>query len=358
MDASIRQILDPRVLTSAYSQRPALRPTPLTDAFFVNPEPIDGDTFRLLYDPADSEPAPANFPGAEARTVTTGDAQERVLNLFLTFNKTQFTEDVLNALREPDSFTLQQKGRREIQRVMDKFSERQRRFKELVIAKALATGAVHLNAQGQVLETAVGAAMSAGFDVASTHQGNLDGLLSDLFSDPAADIPAMLEALDDAAESENVPPPTDVWVNKLALASLRNNAKFQTWAQYNESATGQVLRGGMIEGLWGKTWHFIGTKYRAVDGSMQPFLPVTTAVFTPPPGEPWMKASSGSTVLPRSIGVMPDIDAALGNLDVVYGPFSYAKLLDDPVRVMGYLGDKFGFHFAEPNAVWQATAFA
>ncbi len=35
----------------------------------------------------------------------------------------------------------------------------------------------------------------------------------------------------------------------------------------------------------------------------------------------------------------------------------YAVLNHNPVKVLGFMGDKFGFNFNEPGAVWQLTAF-
>lgn len=360
MDGSIRQILDPRVLTASYAQMPGTVPTPLSDFWFVNPEDIDGDTFRSMYDPADVTPAPGNLVGSEARVITMGNAREKVFNMFFTFNKTSFGEETLNALREPDAYTLQNKGRTEVTRVMNKFVNRQRRFKELVLAKILTQGAVYMNAAGVILESSSGAESSATFEVDATHQGNLDGLLTGLFNVAGTDIPSILESIDDAAATANVPPPTDVWINKLNLQSLRNNNAFKLWAKYNNVATDQVLKGSMIEGLWGRNWHFIGTKYQGADGSMKPYIPLTgqgSLVLTPPPGEAWVKTSQGSSLVPKNLNVGQNVDEILNNFDVVYGPFAYAKLLDDPVRLLGYIGDKFGFNFNEPNAIWQATGF-
>lgn len=360
MDGSIRQILDPRVLTASYEQMPGSVPTPLSDYWFTNPENIDGDTFRSMYDPADITPAPGNLVGSEARVITMGNASEKVFNMFFTFNKTRFGEDSLNALREPDSYTLQNKGKSEVTRIMNKFVNRQRRFKELVLAKILTAGAVYMNEAGTILESSSGATVSATFQVAATHQGSLNSLITAMFSLPGTDIPTILETIDDAAAAANVPPPTDVWVNKKNLTHLRNNNAFKLWAKQNDVVTSTVLKGGMIEDLWGKTWHFSNGYYTAADGTNKPYIPITgqgSLVLTPPPG-PWCKASQGSSLVPKSIEIKASVDELLNNFDVVYGPFAYAKLLDDPVSLLAYIGDKFGFNFNEPNAIWQADAFA
>lgn len=360
-DAGIRAILDPGYLTSQYVQRSPDFPTPLADAFFVNPENVPGSEYDLFFDPADSDVAPANQVGSEARVLTLGDAQERKAAMFYVFNKIPFGEDVLNALREPDSYTLQNKGRVEVGRRMTKFVNRHRRFKELVIAKSLVDGVVYLNKAGDVLESSSGAVYTCDLGVAATHKGTLDSLITAMFSAATTDIPSILESIDDAAESANVPPPTDVWVNKLNLGDLRNNDYFVEWAANNESASSRVLQGGMIENLWGKTWHFIGTKYKAADGTMKPYIPVTgqgSLILTPKPGDPWMKAVNGSSLVPKSLEIVTDVESALNNLDEIYGQFMYAKIKDDPVNAWAYAGDKFGFNFNDPNAIWTGDAFA
>jgi hypothetical protein len=359
MDGSVRQILDPRLLTASYQQIPGDVPTPFTDAFYRDPEEIDDDSFRSMYDPADVAASPGNVPGAEARIITVGSAQERVFNLFYSFNKTVFEESVMRALREPGSYTLQRMGRTEIARIMGKFRNRQIRFKELVISKILTQGAVWMNNLGVVLDSSSGAVQTADFQLPANNKGNLGGLITGLFSTAATDIPAILESVVDQARTNNVPVPTNIWINRTNLSSLRNNTKFQTWAANNEGLATQVIRGGMIEELWGFRWNFVSTKYSNSSGTMTPYIPATgqgSMVMTPDVG-PWCKSSIGLNLIPRVIGAARTIDEALGNIEQVYGPFAYAKLLDDPIRAIAYTGDKFGFHLNEPGAVWAATAF-
>ena len=62
---TIKDILDAQVLTSSYRRKPAARPTPLTEAFYVNPEEVEGDRYELFVDPAEARPAPLNASGSE-----------------------------------------------------------------------------------------------------------------------------------------------------------------------------------------------------------------------------------------------------------------------------------------------------
>ncbi|MCY2966293.1 MAG: major capsid protein [Planctomycetota bacterium] len=360
MDGTVRQILDPRLLTASYQQLPGDVATPFTDVFYHDPEEVDDNTVRSMYDPADMAAAPGNQPGAEARVVTIGNASERVFNLFYSFNRTRLPEDIMKAIREPASYQLQKKGATEIGRVLAKFRARQIRFKELVIAKILTKGVVYMNALGQVLESSTGAAQTADFQVPAANQGNAGGLVTGLFSTVGTDIPAILESIVDQALTNNVPAPRHLWMNKSNLSSLRNNTKFQTWAANNEGPASQILRGQMIEDLWGWTWHFVQSKYENSSGSMTPYIPATgvgSVVLTPDPTGPWVKATTGLNLIPKTLDLATTVDAALASIDQVYGAFAYAALNHNPISIDAFLGDKFGLHFNEPGAVWQLTAF-
>lgn len=355
---SFKKLLDPRILTASYAQRDGARSYMLTDFYFVNPRSIEGHEYELIYYPAMMEPAPGNLPGAEARVLTPGGGTTRKAALFTNFNKVLLPGEALNALREPDSLTLQKQGAETVSRIYDDFGERHNIFKELVIAKTLTTGVVFLNNAGQVLESSSGATITADFGVPADHKGNLDGMISALWSTSNTKIADQVDAIRDAAEEANVEPPTDIWLHPNTKAHLRNNTQFSEWAKYNNVATDAVLRGDIIENLWGLNWHFYGGKYQAVDGTMKNYIPTTVGILTPPPNRPWLRATQGSTLVPSQIGVMPDWQDALRSTTRFYGKYSYARLVDDPMALYLYMGDKFGLHFADPAAIWMPTLFA
>jgi hypothetical protein len=355
---SFKTLLDPRILTASYAQRDGARAYLLTDFFFTNPRNIEGHEFELIYYPAMMEPAPGNVPGGEARVLTPGGGTTRKAALFTNFNKILLPGEALNALREPDSLTLQQQGATTVSRIYDDFAERHNLFKEVVIAKTLTAGVVYLNAEGQVLESSTGATITADFGVPAAHKGNLGGIIADLWSTASTKIADHIDAIRDQAEAENVEPPTDIWLHPNNKAALRNNTQFGDWAKYNNVATDAVLRGDIIENLWGLNWHFYGGKYQAVDGTMKNFLPTTGAILSPPPNRPWLRATQGSTLVPSQIGVVEHWQDALQSTNKFYGKYSYARLHDDPMALYLYMGDKFGLHFADPAAIWMPTLFA
>lgn len=358
MPMNFRALLDPHFLTDSYAQRQGVRSYPLTEMFYVNPQNVADDQFDFVFYPAEMEPAPVNRSGDEAHTLATGEGATRKGSLFVAFNKVRMPMDAVAALREPDSMAMQEKGQLALQNVFDRFSERHAIQKELIIAKIMTTGVVYLDAAGNVLESSSGAALTANFDVESTHKTNLNGIISKLWSDPTAKILDMCDSIRDQAESENAEVPTDIWVHTLSKRHLRNNDQFIEWCVESGVNADTILRGDMIEGLGGFTWHFYGGKYKAADGTMTNYIPVTQGILTPPPAGGWLKKSQGLSLVPTDINIVADWQQALNSVATMYGKFSYAKLKDDPLALYLYMGDKFGLNFADPSAVWMPTLFA
>lgn len=356
-DQSLEELLQPDVLTSSYQQIETIRQTPLSDMFFASAEDVDDDTFRFFYRPGDVKPAPINVPGASARVLTIGQAKERYLSLFTVFNSQEFNMSVFNAIREPDSRILQNMGRTEIVSQLGVFAERHRTLKELIVAKVLGDGIVYANAEGEILESSSGATYTADFGVPSGNKTDVGGIITDLFSEPTANIPLMIEQLQDNQKQNKMPTLTDVFLHKLNLQYLRENDYFIEWAVRMPDYAQRVLKGEPIPDLWGLNWHFVGDYYEAADASTKPIIARTKAIFTPDPSGTWKKAVRGPTIVPTQTSLAASVEQALSQMQLVHGEFAYASVEHNPARIVGFFGDKYGFGFAEPSAVVQATAF-
>lgn len=359
-DASIKAVLKPQNLTKAYNGLATTRPTPLTDAWFVNPEQMDDDTGLSFYNPVESTPAPVNRAGGVARVLAMGSGKLRKLNLFTVFNQTNFQGNVLAAVQEKESQTLQDRGAKDVADVMLRFAERHRLLKELIIAKILATGKVYLNGVGEVLESSTGAVETCDFEVPSGNQTDIGGIIDSTWDGDSVDIPGHLDEIDDLNAQAGNPPLTDIWCHKLNLRHLRTNDAFAEWAKYNPGFNQAYMKGDatmVADGLFGKRWHFVNTYYTAADGTTKPFIPLEKAILTPPPTDPWVRISNGLTIVPDEIGLTGSIEEALRKCQKMYGPFAYAKLVDNPVMLSAFVGDKFAMNFLEPSAIYQADAF-
>lgn len=368
---SFTQLLAPRVLSGSYEQLPSLRRAYFTEQFYNAsvPEDVPTDEYEIYYVPSENRPAPANVPGGQARMLTPGGAEIKNANLFRIFNKTTCPGNVLNALREPNSMALQTKGRETLLQIQRQFRTRHDLFREVCFSLIMSMGRVNLDANGNPLSPTVHATtgaltdhadtvISADFGVDNTHRGDLNSLISGQWSDASTKILDDIVALDDAAEAAGVPEIKHIWTHKINKKHLVNNTQVKEWAQSHDTTAGSVLRGDVIEDLWGKTWHFFGGKYQGPSdaGNDTDLLNNTLAIFTPELGG-WLKAARGSELTPKRLSLTPGAEGALDNLEKSYGRFSYAKLEHDPVQVMMYMGENFGLNFADANAIYQGKCF-
>lgn len=371
MDGSIRELLDPRVLAKSYEQASVSDATPFADAFWTgNIEACPDDTYTSLYRSADVKPMNLNAPGSEARTVSLGAGKPQTFTAFYSFNRTMQRGAIFDALREPDSYTLQDKGRTELNRLLRLQKSRQRKLKNLVIAKALTAGVIYADVSGQILESSTNAVQSIDLQVPSGNKGNIGGVISALWSTAGTDVFLQMDQIRDVASSNTVPVPTDIWLNKVNFYALRNNtgSGLQTYFSRNPELNDTMVRkndGGnvveyVIPDLNGFTWHFVDGYYEAFDGTKKPMIPKTGAgsiVMTPPPGGDWVAKANGRELLPTSLDVTSTLESALANTSYVDGEFFYAKIEHNPMRLDLFTGDKFFFGFNEPNAVFIGTAF-
>ena len=368
MPQELRELLDPRILSASYAQRDKTDNNELVGFYFNDPTPTDGDEFEIVFYPALMTPVPLNTPGAEARQLAIGQGQGKKAGIIYDFSEKTLPAEILQALREPDSWQLQDRGREALNFEMSRFSRQQEITKELSIALTLAFGHFGIDAQGNirpptedsntgVLTDDASTVTPVDFGVDNSHRGNLGGLIDKLWTDPSAKIADQLDLVRNAAEAANAEVPTEIWVHNLTKRYLRNNDQFLEWAQYNQVSTTAVLSGSVINDLWGFNWHFYGRKYRdPVTSAMVDFLPQTKAIITPPPtNEGWCQQKQGLSLIPTSINIEPDALAALSKIEKVYGRFAYAQLTANPVQLKMYAGDKWGLYFADTNAIWTPT---
>lgn len=356
---SLEEILHPRVITEAYREEAGrFFSNPLVDYYSGQIREYTGDRFEFAFRAAMKEPAPANLRGQAARVLQPTGLAERRVYMLHAFNEVGLSMDALQMIRRPNDETLQRKGREEIQRQFEDFGDRHRIFRAVCLAKTLSQGVIHFNTDGQVLESATGAAYSVDFGVPATRKGQLDpgsGAIIGLpWDNPAARI---LDDLDDIriqAESEGVGEPRHIWLHHAAKRWLRDNTQLQEYVKGSPEMVERVLAGSMIEDLNGWTWHFFSGTYQAADGSSKPYIPLTQAILTPDIG-PWLRAVNGSELITGFEGIRSSVDEALGEITEVFGDFAYVKLVDNPTKLVLRMGTNFVHAFANPGSVWMPT---
>lgn len=368
MPSSFADLLDPRELTATYRAMPTLGEMYFTQNFYVNARDVNADSVEMISIDKIDKPAPGNTRGNSARILKQSGATKKLMTLFHVFNETPLSMDALRALRELDSFGLQEKGEEIVTMAAEEQALRNRMFREVVIAQIMHTGRVNLDSQGEILTPSVnsstgaitdasGTVISADFGVSDSNRGNCNNIVSALWSVAGTKIGTQLDNFKYTAQKNGAPVPTEVYVHTLKKSVLRANTEFNDWAKYNSMRVDDILRGEFIENLWGYNWHFVSGTWTDVNGTVRDILPQTQAIICPKVG-PWLRALRGSELIPRTIDVQGDWRAALAATDKVYGEFAYAKLLDNPLRLSMFNGDNFGLGFADSNGIFMPTVFA
>jgi len=357
MPSSVQTLLKYKTLSALYSESKYNLQSPFTQNFFVNPVDVDTDEYDLFVDPTDTTPAPLNRRDGSSRSIDTVGLKQRRGVLFRTFNHQAYGQDVMQALREPDSHSLDRKGRREIERQTGHFRQRHATLKELIICKVLTAGTVYWNrTTGVVAETSGTDVEDIAFGVPAANQTNLSGTIDTNITSASFDFWELFAYMDATSAANNSAPVTDIWISDTNKRYIRENTQFQKWAAQAGVDAQAVLRGNMVEGMFGKNWHFVGQRYTNNAGSSTQYIPDSKLIATPSPSDrSWFEAANGSTLVPTSMEVKGSVQEALNSVVEVYGPFSYAALKHDPITVTQYAGDCFGFNLVDPSAIYQCT---
>lgn len=372
MPTSFQELLDYRQLTASFNAVPSVGNYPLTTDFFVNTRQYQPDEYELIYYPSVNTPAPLNTRGTPAHVLAPQGGTKRNMTLFHAFNEVPLPAFAFNALREPESQTLQRKGANEIARIQEEFDQRHRIMREAIISSIMSFGRVNMDDNGNILRPTVDSlsgaltnnasdVLGADFTVDNSHRGNLndttDGSIIDsMWSNSNARIFRHLEKIRDRAIKNNIQIPTEIYIHRINKHVLIDNAEFKAWAQASNIRPDVVLQGEGVNDVWGWNWHFIGNGYTDVNGTYVDLIPRTHAVICPKPG-PWLRAAEGLELVPTSLEVQTDLNAAIGSLREVYGRFSYAKVRDNPAGLTMFMGDNWGLNFADPNAIWMPNVF-
>lgn len=351
-------------MTALYTESDYNLQTPLTDRFFTNPTAVDSDEYEMLIDPNDTRPAPVNRKDAAARVMDGAGMTERRGVLIRTFNAQSFGQDLMSSIREPNSRELDRKGLSEVRRQSAKFRTRHALLKELLIAKVLGTGVLYYDrSTGLIAESSGATTQTIDFGIDATHKTNLNSLslLGTSFTAAGFDLIGLFDYIDNTAVTENSEPITEVHCDISLKQYLLKNTQFQTWAAKGTPVTDEVLTGQYsgrvtIPNVFGKNFHFYGGSYTNASGSQSRYVPTTKMIFTPPESSrTWYEPSEGMSLVPTSLEVKSTVEDAVNSLAEVYGPYSYASMSHNPLRVDHFAGDCFGFNLKTPQSVFMPT---
>ena len=368
----LEYLLNVQELTALYRKVPSHGNYFFTNTFWPSDRnrinKVDSDDVELIVLEAITRPGTANVRNGKARVQTPSGATKLALSLFRSFTQTPIQGDCLQALREPGSHAIQNKGRTQVREVNLEQKQRFALFREVVFSQLMTVGKVYFDNEGEILVPTINASsgavtapsdavIDADFLVVDNHRGDLNSIIGTSWDNAGATILDDLEAIDEQADTENAPRPEHIICHHTNKKHLRNNTQFAAWAKESNRSVETVLRGNMIEDFGGKTWHFVGGQWEDRNGTKHKMMNADRICMYPDPSAGWLRATLGSELVPRRLGMAQNAMDALGNLTKVYGDFAYATIDHNPVQLSLFNGSNFGLNFADPNAVWNPTVW-
>lgn len=367
---SFKSLLPLVELTAMYKSAPTLTELFFTNNFYSNPQNVNSDEVEIINIGATTRPGPGNSRGSAARRIQPKGGSKRYATLFNIFNNLGVPANCLYALREPESYGFQEKGRAALEIQIEEAAWKARLHKECVLRSIIVYHRVNLDVNGEILEptitTATGAltdasgtVTSADFGIANARRGDCADIFAALWSTAGTKIGEQLAIADRENAKAGAPRIGTILLSSLNKSAIRANTEFNDWAKYNSIRPNAILEGEGIDGLWGKNWRFIDGTWTDVNGTTHDLIPQTLAVLVPDMGNgAWLRKYRGGELVPGSLELGSTLDEIVNQLELVYGEYMYAQLTLNPVNLELYNGDNFGLGMPEVNCMFTVTAFA
>lgn len=311
--------------------------------------PADSGTFYLVN--GTRKVAQLVHRGSPAVKVNPSSVSSQPFTCWSTFLQFDHQAEVLTDLATFDDPTRQDRGRQVMDMQTVEFRKRFNNARLALVYAVLCNGVVYFDGEGNMLPSSSGAVYTMNFYPDSSVTGNLTGTANVLLAGSAAkwssdstDIPQQIRDLltlfikttgyeiDTAFYGENV------------LSYLLNNSYIQAMIQ-NNGTLQSALESSMIpQGFLGiPNWKPTGRMFfEDADGTIQSIADPDQITFTPAPSPEWWEVVEGTSPIPTNLGaVSSDAVSAAGNISLVKGMYSYAKVNDNPVGITHFAGDVF-----------------
>lgn len=361
----IAELLDYRSLTASYTDAVGSgAPNAFFDFYNNGPaENYDTDTVEFLLVDGIREPAPLNGRGNAARVLQPEGLGKAELTMVHSFDVIRMNMDFMSMLREPESHTLQRRGASEINRQMEHFARKHELTKQVYQAKLFQGATIYVDPNGKILESSSGAQVSVGTGIPSANLGKIDGtafglsgdVIGTAWDDAGAKIITDLEELQECAQYAGSYPLRHAWAHTDCKRWFRQNTELLAFYSAGQERLDRDLLGDTFT-IGDITFHFTNRMYKAVDGTLTPFVARDKVIFTPEVSDGgWLARGNGIQLVPGSLDIKSSWQEAMNDWQEVYGDYSYAVINHNPVSVDMFMGFHWLMGFKAPENVFCAT---
>lgn len=330
----------------------------LPPAFMKRGKNISGQTGEYTKVAGNRKTAQLVQYGAPSKQLKLSGVSKIPVNLMHTFHHILHDPKVLVQLQQYDNPAIQSLGEQEVARQTDDFNAYFENLFLSSIYSALRLGAIYFDGEGNLLPSSSGAVVTIDYGIPSGNQNqlNVDGtgaVIAADWSTNTTDIVGQLIDLKAKAMKLTGYPVMHAFYGKNIYGYFAKNLSIQGILQSNPAMSSTFL-GGSVPNICDIQWHpAVDAFFEDSTGTNQTWWGNDTVVFTPDPSPDWWEILNGSYPIPTNVGTIANDPRGVKPAEV-FGRFSYAKQLEDPVTIKHNAGDTFLPVIKVPGAVFIA----
>ena len=331
--------------------------------FSVTSENDGGRTATVTKLTGTRRPARNTGYGAKSRKINQADFATQKYTMIHTFEHIDHKLNVLAQLRDFENPTRQAKGEKAVDKQTMNFMTRLQSLRQTAVASILArAGVIDFDAEGHILPDTTGSQFQVDFEVPAGNQNQLDvfgggDIIDASWGTSTTDIPGHVRQIIKASIQKTGFKVTGCIFGENIFSYLCGNDCVKNILQSNSGLANSFGQNDIPSGFLKLDW-FDGSNFFFEDsaGDVQEMFGPDSITFIPDVTDDWYDLQEGSYVIPGSGGggMSADAMAALADTEEVFGKFSYAKVIDDPVTVRHYHGDTMLPTLINPEAIFVA----
>ncbi len=342
-----QELLSGRNLTKMVQEIKSGLPLAVPEAALNPTDMVSGNTFEYLKVDGNRDLARIIARGSPARRVSHQGVSLQNVTMLDTSESQAFNGDSLLNLVDMEAPEQKQlKGEQEIARQTTFFKKRQVNLLQVSVQHMMFNFAIHVDEGGNILPNSTGAMVSADAGIPDGQLTQLDilgagDIIDASWATAATDIVTQIFNIVQGMLHLGGWQITEAYYGKNIPGYIFGNDTAKEWINRNPTLSAQAFaRNEVPAGFQSLNWHNAANAfYIDAAGTVQTFVGDDEITFTPTISDDWWRFAYGSNLIPT--GAMSrgaDANDMLKQLEEVIGPYSYAEMLTNPVRIEQYAG--------------------
>jgi hypothetical protein len=228
---------------------------------------------------------------------------------------------------------------------------------------ALRSGTLYFDEEGNLLPSSSGATETITiYTQNASHINQLDvfgdgNLITAAWTSASTDIPGQIRSIKQASRADTGYPIKHAIYGKNVPSYMTSNTYVRDYLARDGGGRSEWVKDNEIGHLFGLDWSPGYEQFwrsGATQSTVNYVLGDNEILFTPEPSKDWWERLDGSYPVPTNINIVTDAEAAMDQIKLVNGKFSYAQVMTRPIGALLTCGDTFLYVNKVPDAVYRA----